>query len=150
MSDDIELYLLLFILCLLLSAFFSSSETAFVALQRIRVKHMVENNVKGARRVARMIERPEKLLSTILLGNNFVNVAAATVGTLMAVDYLGPQWGALAAILGVTALVLVFGEVVPKTIAANHAERLAVMYARPIMFLSWVLTPFIPPLAWIG
>ena len=86
----------------------------------------------------------------MLLGNNLVNVAAATVGTLMVVDYLGPRWGALAAILGVTALVLVFGEVVPKTIAANHAERLAVLYAKPIMFLSWVLTPFIPPLAWIG
>jgi len=80
-TETLILYLVLLFICLLLSAFFSSSETAFVSLQRIRVEHLVETEVKGAKRVARMIERPEKLLSTILLSNNFVNTAAAALAT---------------------------------------------------------------------
>ncbi|MAG14729.1 MAG: hemolysin [Dehalococcoidales bacterium] len=150
MSDDIELYLLLFILCLLLSAFFSSSETAFVALQRIRVKHMVENNVKGARRVARMIERPEKLLSTILLGNNFVNVAAAALGTAVAIELWGDQGGVLIATVGVTVLLLIFAETTPKTFATQHPERLSLIFARPIELIAWLFTPFVITLSWIA
>ncbi|MDP6042917.1 MAG: hemolysin family protein [Dehalococcoidales bacterium] len=150
MSDDIELYLLLFILCLLLSAFFSSSETAFVALQRIRVKHMVENNVKGARRVARMIERPEKLLSTILLGNNFVNVAAAALGTAVAIELWGDQRGVLIATVGVTVLLLIFAETTPKTFATQHPERLSLIFARPIELIAWLFTPFVITLSWIA
>ncbi|MDP7286030.1 MAG: hemolysin family protein [Dehalococcoidales bacterium] len=150
MSDDIELYLLLFILCLLLSAFFSSSETAFVALQRIRVKHMVENNVKGARRVARMIERPEKLLSTILLGNNFVNVAAAALGTAVAIELWGDQRGVLIATVGVTVRLLIFAETTPKTFATQHPERLSLIFARPIELIAWLFTPFVITLSWIA
>ncbi|MDP7415971.1 MAG: hemolysin family protein [Dehalococcoidales bacterium] len=150
MSDDIELYLLLFILCLLLSAFFSSSETAFVALQRIRVKHMVENNIKGARRVARMIERPEKLLSTILLGNNFVNVAAAALGTAVAIELWGDQRGVLIATVGVTVLLLIFAETTPKTFATQHPERLSLIFARPIELIAWLFTPFVITLSWIA
>ena len=77
MSGVETLYLVFLFVCLLLSAFFSSSETAFISLQRIRLEHMVDTKVKGAGRVLRMIQQPEKLLSTILLGNNFVNTAAA-------------------------------------------------------------------------
>ena len=77
MFSSEALYLVLLILCLLLSSFFSSSETAFVSLQKIRLEHLVNTRVKGARRIAKMLERPEKLLSTILLGNTFVNTAAA-------------------------------------------------------------------------
>ena len=70
-------YLLLLLLCLLLSAFFSSSETAFISLQRFRLQHLLDTDVKGAKRVARLVERPEKLLSTILLGNNLVPCSLA-------------------------------------------------------------------------
>jgi len=150
MSGDIELYLVLFILCLLLSAFFSSSETAFVALQRIRMKPMVENNVKGARRVARMIERPEKLLSTILLGNNFVNVAAAALGTAIAIELWGEQGGVLIATIGVTVLLLIFAETTPKTFATQHPERLSLIFARPIELIAWLFTPFVIALSWIA
>ena len=86
-----ETYIVLFVICLLLSAFFSSSETAFISLQRIRLEHLVSTKVKGAGQVARMIERPEKLLSTILLGNNLVNTAAAALGTVLAVRFWGEQ-----------------------------------------------------------
>jgi len=148
--SNIELYLILFIICLLLSAFFSSSETAFISLQRIRMEHLLERNVKGAKRVARMIERPEKLLSTILLGNNFVNVAAAALGTVIAVELWGQQQGVLIATIGVTVLLLIFAETTPKTIATRHAERLSLIFARPIELISWLLTPFVIALSWIA
>ena len=147
--SNIELYLVLFILCLLLSAFFSSSETAFIALQRIRMEHMVGSNVKGAKRVARMIERPEKLLSTILLGNNFVNVAAAALGAAIAIELWGRQ-GVLIATIVVTVLLLIFAETTPKTIATQHPERLSLIFARPIELISWLLTPFVIALSWIA
>ncbi|MDH5695678.1 MAG: DUF21 domain-containing protein, partial [Dehalococcoidia bacterium] len=89
MSGIETLYLVLFVLCLLLSAFFSSSETAFISLQRIRIEHLVDTKVRGAKRVARMVKQPEKLLSTILLGNNFVNTAAAALATFLAVSLWG-------------------------------------------------------------
>jgi len=147
--SNIELYLVLFVVCLLLSAFFSASETSFVALQRIRVEHLVESKVKGARRVARMIKKPEKLLSTILLGNNFVNVAAAALGTMMAVSVWGER-GVLIATIGVTILILIFAEATPKTIATQHAERLSIIFARPIEWIAWLLTPFVIALSWIA
>ncbi len=148
-TETLVLYLVLFLICLLLSAFFSSSETAFVSLQRIRVEHLVETEVKGARRVARMIKRPEKLLSTILLGNNFVNTAAAALATVIAVSIWGEQ-GILIATIGVTILLLVFSETTPKTIATHHAERLSLAFARPIGFISWLLTPLVIVLSWIA
>jgi len=149
MSDDIELYLVLFVVCLLLSAFFSSSETAFISLQRIRMRHMVENNVRGAGRVARMLEQPEKLLSTILLGNNFVNVAAAALGTAIAIELWGER-GVLIATIGVTVFLLIFAETTPKTFATQHPERLSLIFARPIELIAWLLTPFVITLSWIA
>ena len=148
-TETLILYLVLFLICLLLSAFFSSSETAFVSLQRIRVEHLVETEVKGAKRVARMIERPEKLLSTILLSNNFVNTAAAALATVLAISIWGEQ-GILIATIGVTILLLVFSETTPKTIATHHAERLSLTFARPIGLISWLLTPFVIVLSWIA
>lgn len=147
--SNIELYMVLFVICLLLSAFFSASETSFIALQRIRIEHLLENNVKGAKRVARMIERPEKLLSTILLGANFSNVAAAALGTVVAVSLWGEK-GVLIATVAVTILLLIFSETTPKTIATQHAERLSLILARPIEWLSWLLTPFVVALSWIA
>ncbi len=147
--SNIELYLVLFIICLLLSAFFSISETAFISLQRIRMEHLVENNVRGARRVVRMIERPEKFLSTVLLGNNFVNVAAAALGTVIAIKLWGEQ-GVLIATIAVTILILIFAETTPKTIATQHAERLSLILARPIELISWLFTPFVITLSWIA
>jgi len=148
--SNIELYLVLFVICLLLSAFFSSSETAFISLQRIRVRHLVESDVKGAKRVAKMIERPEKFLSTILLGNNLVNTAAAALGTFIAVSIWG-QRGAvvLIATIIVTIILLIFAETTPKTIATHRAERLSFAFARPIEVISWLFTPFVIALSWI-
>ncbi len=149
MSGMETLYLVFLFVCLLLSAFFSSSETAFISLQRIRLEHLVSTKVKGAGLVARMTERPEKLLSTILLGNNFVNTAAAALATVLAIS-IWKEWGTLIATIGITVVLLVFCETTPKTIATQHAERLSLVFARPIEVLSWLLTPFVVVLSWIA
>ncbi|MFC1954006.1 HlyC/CorC family transporter [Chloroflexota bacterium] len=149
MSGIETLYLVLFVVCLLLSAFFSSSETAFISLQRIRVEHLINTKVTGARRVAKMIEQPEKLLSTILLGNNLVNTAAAVLATVLAIRFW-PEQGILIATIGVTIILLIFSETTPKTIATQHSEKLSLLFARPIQVVSWLLTPFVIVLSWIA
>ena len=139
---NIDLYFVLLVICLLFSAFFSSSETAFVSLQRVRIQHLVENDARGAKRVARMIARPEKLLSTVLFGNTLANTAAAAIATALAIHFWGER-GLIYATLGLTAFLLVFAETTPKTIAVQHAERLAVFFARPLAFFAWLFTPFV-------
>ena len=149
MSSIETLYLVFLFVCLLLSAFFSSSETAFISLQRIRLEHLVNTKVKGAELVAKMVQQPEKFLSTVLLGNNFVNTAAAALATVLAVSIWREQ-GILIATIGVTILLLVLCETTPKTIATQHAERLSLIFARPIEVLSWLFTPFVIVLSWIS
>jgi putative hemolysin len=149
MSGLETLYLVLLVICLLLSAFFSSSETAFVSLQKIRIEHLVNTKVRGAKRVAKMVERPERLLSTILLGNNFVNTAAAALATFLAISIWGEE-GILIATILVTIVLLIFCETTPKTIATQHAEKLSLAFVRPIEAISWLLTPFVVALSWIA
>jgi putative hemolysin len=149
MSGIETLYLVLLIACLILSAFFSSSETAFISLQRIRIEQMVNAKVRGAKRVARMVEQPEKLLSTILLGNNFVNTAAAALATALAIRFW-PEEGVLISTIVVTIVLLIFCETTPKTIATRHAEKLSLAFVQPIAALSWLLTPFVVALSWIA
>ena len=140
MVDMKTLYLALFIICVALSAFFSGSETAFMSLQRARVEHMLSTNVPKATRVAKMMKRPEKLLSTILTGNNLVNTAAAALGTALAVT-VWKEWGVLVATIGVTILLLVLCEATPKIIAAHNAERMALKLVRPIEIASKAFAP---------
>jgi CBS domain containing-hemolysin-like protein len=149
-SGTVILYLVLLFICLVLSAFFSSSETAFVSLQRVRVQHAVNTRVKGAERVARLLERPERLLSTILLGNNLVNTAAAALATVLAVEYWDKDQGVIIATIGVTIVLLIFCETTPKTIATHHAAGLSWAFVRPIEWLSWLLAPFVFVLGWIA
>ena len=144
------LYLVLLIVCLFLSAFFSSSETAFISLQKIRVQHLVDTKVRGAKQVAKLMEKPEKFLSTVLLGNNLVNTAAAALATFLAISFWGEQWGVLAATIGVTIILLIFCETTPKTIATRHAERLSLTFVGLIEAISWLFTPFVVSLSWIA
>ncbi|MGD9115775.1 MAG: hemolysin family protein [Dehalococcoidia bacterium] len=144
------LYLVLLIVCLVLSAFFSSSETAFISLQKVRVQHLVDTKVRGARRVAKMMEKPERFLSTVLLGNNLVNTAAAALATYLAISLWGDQWGVLIATVVVTIVLLIFCETTPKTIATRHAEGLSLAFIGPIEALSWIFAPFVFVLSWIA
>ncbi len=146
---NIELYLIILVICLILSAFFSGSETAFISVQRIKLEHLVSNRVKGARQVASMLERPEKFLSNVLLGNTLVNTAAAAIATVLAVSFWGER-GVLFATIGTTVILLIFCEASPKTIASQHAERLSILFARPLQFFSWLFTPFVFILSWIA
>jgi putative hemolysin len=146
---NIDLYLVLLIICLIFSAFFSGSETAFVSLQRIRVEHLVETKVRGAKRVSRIIARPEKLLSTVLLGNTLVNTAAAAIATALAINFWG-EHGVLYATVGLTAFLLIFTETTPKTVAAQHAEKISLLSVRFLEFITWLFIPFVFVLSWIA
>ncbi len=149
--DDADSWLLLaFLVCLALSAFFSSAESAFISLPRLRIRYLVESGVKGAKQLAKATERPERFLATVLLGNNLVNIAAATLGTIMAVAVFGRIWGPIIATIGVTVVVLVFGEVIPKTMAVRHAQRLALLYVNPVKVIEWCFYPFVLALGRIG
>ncbi|MFQ5997163.1 MAG: hemolysin family protein [Dehalococcoidales bacterium] len=143
------LYLILVLACVIFSAFFCSSETAFLSLQRIKLEHLMSTKVKGAERVARMIEHPEKFLSTVLLGTNLVNTAAAALAAALAISFWGEQ-GILIATFGLTAILLIFAETTPKTIAAQHAEKLSLAFVRPLELISWLFTPFVFTLSWIA
>ena len=150
LSSTSILYLVLLFICLALSAFFSSAETAFVSLPRTRVRHLVETGVAGAERVARMTERPERLLATVLLCNNFVNVAAAALGTAVAVTIWEGDIGILIATIVVTILLLIFAEVTPKTLAIRHPERLALLYVYPLGVITKIVYPMAAGLSWLG
>ena len=149
-STEIVLYAALFILCLFASGFFSSAEIAFMSLQRIRLEHMLATEVAGASRVARLVSKPAKLLSSILFGNNLANTLATAVATVLAVSFLGERQGLLVATVVVTIILLVFGDTTPKTVAAQNGERLSLALARPLEIISWLFTPVVLGLSWIS
>ena len=149
MVSNVTLYLVLLVVCILLTAFFCGSETTFFYLQRVKVEHLVSTKVKGAKRVAKLIQRPERLLSVILLGTNLAITAASALATALAISIWG-EAGILIATLGLTAIILVFAETTPKTIAIHHAERLSLVLARPVEVISWLFTPFVVGLSWIA
>jgi putative hemolysin len=132
----------LFVVFVFLSAFFSGSEAAMLSVQRIRIQHLVNTKTAGASRVARMIESPDKLLPPILLGNNLVNTAAAALATAVAIDVVESEGqGVLIATAAVTVVLLIFGETIPKTLAARNAERMAIVLALPLQWIGWLMRP---------
>jgi putative hemolysin len=143
MEAQVTVELLLLAGLLLLSAFFSSSETAFVSLDRVRVEHYRRERRGGAGRVAGLLRQPGRMLSAILLGNNLVNTGSAAVGTLIAAQIVAEGQAALIATLGVTVLLMVFGEIGPKTIALHHDWALARTYALPLTVWAAVMRPFV-------
>ena len=138
-SDIVRLLLL--VLALALSAFFSGTEAAFLSVRRGRLASLIRRGVKGADRVARVARHPERLLPTVLLGNNLVNVAAAALGTTLAASYFSPNWAVVVSIGGVTVLLLLFAEVIPKTIAAKRPERFALIAVRPLQATEILFYP---------
>lgn len=150
MDSQHSLYLVLIVVCLLLSAFFSSAEVAIVSMSRIRVKHLLSNDVKFADLLENFKANPGIFLSAILLGNNLVNIAIASMATVIFINLLGESWGALVATIIVTIVVLIVGEVIPKTLASHHNEKLALAYTIPVQLLIWILYPFVWVLNKIG
>jgi len=111
---------------------------------------MVDTGVSGAGRVARITEQPEKLLATVLLCNNLVNVAAAALGTAIAVSIWAENIGVLIATIVVTILLLIFAEVTPKTLAIRYPERLALIYVYPLGIITKIVYPVTAGLSWLG
>ena len=128
----------LLIVLLLGSGFFSASETSLMSLSKIRIRYMEEEGVKGAKLVSSLIEKSSDLLSSILVGNNVVNIAATSVSTSLFINIFGDGGVAV-----MTVLVLIFGEITPKTIAANSPEKIAVIVSKPISIIMKITKPIV-------
>lgn len=138
------LFILLFIL-LLFSAFFSSSETALMSLNRYRLRHLEHKGHAGAVLASQLLARPDRLIGLILLGNNFVNIFASAIATVIGIKLYGEN-GIVIATFALTLIVLLFAEVTPKTLAALHPERVAFpasFVLKPLSFLLYPLVWFI-------
>lgn len=145
--SDIPLSLLFAALFFLVifSAFFSSSETGMMSLNRYRMRHLAKSGHGGAKRASKLLSRTDRLIGVILIGNNFVNIAAASIATIIAqriwVD--NPELGVSIATILLTLVILIFSEVTPKTIAANHPEKIAFPASYLLQPLLWILMPFV-------
>lgn len=129
-------------LLVLISAFFSSSETAMMSLNRYRANHRARGGHKGATMAVRLLKNPKKLIGVLLIGNNLVNLLASALVTLAAVNLWGDESVVLAT-LALTLVILIFAEVTPKTLAALRPEWLAYPMAYPLRFLLWLLYPLV-------
>lgn len=142
--DDPSIGVLLgsIILLVIISAYFSGSETAMMALNRYRLKHLSKEGHGGAKRAAKLLQRPDRLLGVILIGNNLANFTAAALATVLALKVFGENGVVLAPIL-CTMVFLVFAEVAPKTIAAVYPEKIALPSSYLLQILLWVSYPFV-------
>lgn len=140
MSTTTVIYVLVLGFTALASGFFSGSETALIGIGRERVHQMSERGKRGMR-VRQLVADPDRLLSTILVANNLVNILGAAVATTLFIDLIGEQWGPWVATIVVTAVVLVVGEITPKTLAARYPETFSLAVAPTIWRLSLVLGP---------
>lgn len=134
--------LTLFIILLILSGFFSGSETALYSISGVEIKRLVREKRKGAKVLARIKENPKRLIITILIGNNIVNVAASILATILATQWFG-SYGAGVAFGGTTFLILLFGEILPKSMATTQASFISLLVARPIELISYALYPLV-------
>ena len=135
MGSD-SLFFIIIAICLIMSAYFSATETAFLSLNRIRMKNMAD---KGNKRAA--LEKYDNLLSTILIGNNIVNILSSSLATILFVKMLGDAKGASVSTIVTTVLVLIFGEISPKSIAKESPDKFALFSAPIIAVLVKILTP---------
>ena len=141
-------YIILLIL-ILLSAFFSSSETALFSLSEVQARTLLEQRKKGAGVLYKLKRNPEKLIVTILLGNNIVNIAASVLATVIFTELFGSS-GVGIAIGIMTFFILVFGEIIPKSIAIAKAEKLSLLIAKPILFIMYLFWPLVWFFGWVA
>lgn len=142
MDSGDAIQLLILVILIVLSAFFSSAETSLTTANRIRIMNLAEEGSKRAAMVLKVVDDSGKMLSAILIGNNIVNILASSLATVLATRLLGNKGVGIAT--GVlTLLILVFGEITPKTLATIHSEKIALMYAPAIYYIMIILTPVI-------
>ncbi|TDG13564.1 HlyC/CorC family transporter [Seongchinamella unica] len=133
---------------ILLSGFFSSSETGMMSLNRYRLKHLQNNKHRGATRAGKLLERPDRLIGLILIGNNLVNIFASAIATIIAIRLWGDA-GIFIATLALTLVILIFAEITPKTIAALHPEKIAFPASFVLLPLLKILYPVVAGVNWI-
>ncbi len=140
---------ILIVILIALSAFFSASETALSSANKIRLKSMADNGSRGAERALKVVKKYDKTITTILIGNNIVNIACSSIATLLTINLMnnispmsGDLYGSLVSTIVTTVVVLIFGEVLPKSIAKDNAESFSIIAAVPISFLMIIFTPF--------
>jgi putative hemolysin len=126
---------------LVLSAFFSASETAFTSISKLKVRHMLDANVKGAKYIAKILDNPNKMLTSILVGNNIVNITMTSIATALTIHYFGESGTGIAAVV-TTIFILLFGEITPKTIANAFPEKICLGIAVILRLIILILTPF--------
>lgn len=134
--------IILLVVLLMASSFFSASETALMSIGKIKVRHMENDGVKGAKLISSLLEDSNTLLTSILIGNNIVNIAATSISTSLFVNKLGSQGVAIATAL-MTVLILVIGEITPKTIAANIPEKTSLLVSKAIKVVVTILKPVV-------
>lgn len=134
--------IVLLVILLIMSGFFSMSETALMALSKIRIRHMVDEGIKDAKLVEKLTEDPNRLLGAILIGNNIVNIGASALATSIAIKTVGESGvGIVTAVM--TVLILIFGEITPKSIAKQNSEKVSLKVSKIINILVKILKPFI-------
>lgn len=136
------LQIVILIILLILSAFFSSAETALTTVNKMRMRTLADDGNKRARKVLAITDNKSKMLSAILIGNNLVNIYASSLVTTLSADLFGSEWIALATGL-LTLFILIFGEISPKTVSTLKAEKISLAYCGIISGLMWILTPVI-------
>ncbi len=134
-------YVVIMLICLLFSAFFSATETAFLSMNMTRMRTMAENGDRRAKLVCLLESRYDKLISTLLIGNNIVNIGLASLGTVVFVHLCGDDMGATVSTAVCTVVVLIFGEITPKGLAKDFPERFAMFAAPMVKALMWLFTP---------
>lgn len=142
--EQIQIWeIILLIILLSLSAFFSASETALMAMSKIRLRHLIEKEINGALLLERLLAQPNRLLGGILIGNNIVNIGAASLATSIATKFFPGDIGVAVATGVMTILVLIFGEITPKSFAKMNSEQISLLIARPIHFVLVILRPLV-------
>ena len=142
MSIPLSTLIIILVVLIFISGFFSASEIGMMSLNRYRLRHLVKKNNKAALRVTQLLAHPDKLLSVVLIGNTLANIIASTVGTLIG-QRLGGDAGVAVATVVLTLVILIAAEMVPKTIAALYSQRVAFATAWPLSCLQWILSPLV-------
>lgn len=143
MHNNVTMYILAIVVLVIMSSMFSATETAYSSANKIRLKNMENDDVKNADLVLRILKDFDKFLTTILIGNNIVNIGSATLGTLLFTELLGGTTGPTVSTVVITVIVLMFGEILPKTLSKRMPEKFAVRMVGFVQFFEFILAPLV-------
>lgn len=140
--DPSSWQIILLVILVILSALFSSAETAFTAANRLKLRHLAEEGNKNAKRTLKLVENPSKIISALLIGNNIVNISASALATVIAIEKYGVSATGIATSI-LTVVIIIFGEITPKSFATQRAEKIAMIFSKPVSILMTLLTPLV-------